>query len=94
MDQEGSVLGSAGKADSTTLSAIFTNIWTTYEKIGNVDFMMSEQEVNIVLFERLTVQEGRVVMTRVDSRLLLLAGDKTVELGMLKAKVSSRYLFS
>lgn len=44
MNEDGSLLAGSGK-DINIISAIFANIWASYEKCGNLEYYMEELEV-------------------------------------------------
>eukprot|EP00029_Vermamoeba_vermiformis_P013717 TRINITY_DN8639_c0_g1_i1.p1 TRINITY_DN8639_c0_g1~~TRINITY_DN8639_c0_g1_i1.p1 ORF type:complete len:118 (-),score=28.64 TRINITY_DN8639_c0_g1_i1:65-418(-) len=81
---DGSLLASSGD-NGKVISAIFANIWTSYEKsqVGNLEYLLSECE------------EGKICVTKVTNQFLLcIYGDLTSEFGMLKlkAKLLKEYL--
>lgn len=81
MTNEGSLLAFAAEhgRSAKTIAAIAANIWSTYKQ-------QSEQNNNLrnIIVE---CEEGVVYVTNIGAMLLCLAGNTSVELGLLKAKV-------
>jgi hypothetical protein len=46
LNLEGALLASAGD-DANVLSAIFANIWSCYEKAGNLEYLLTDCEVRL-----------------------------------------------
>lgn len=44
LTEDGSLLASAGE-NVNIVTAIFSNIWSAYEKCGNVEYFLADQEV-------------------------------------------------
>ncbi|ORY97629.1 hypothetical protein BCR43DRAFT_490085 [Syncephalastrum racemosum] len=83
MTNEGSLLAFAAEhgRSAKTIAAIAANIWSTYKQ-------QSEQNNNLrnIIVE---CEEGVVYVTNIGAMLLCLAGDTSVELGLLKAKADA-----
>lgn len=47
MNEDGSLLAGSGK-DINIISAIFANIWASYEKCGKLEYYMQELEVFLI----------------------------------------------
>eukprot|EP00009_Paramoeba_aestuarina_P008945 CAMPEP_0201508410 /NCGR_PEP_ID=MMETSP0161_2-20130828/1788_1 /ASSEMBLY_ACC=CAM_ASM_000251 /TAXON_ID=180227 /ORGANISM="Neoparamoeba aestuarina, Strain SoJaBio B1-5/56/2" /LENGTH=121 /DNA_ID=CAMNT_0047903063 /DNA_START=14 /DNA_END=379 /DNA_ORIENTATION=- len=82
VNSEGSILASAGEnvAENKTISAIAANIWNSFSKS-----CPPEDDLQFLLLE---CEEGSFVATRISSLLLVLYGDNSVGLGMLKIKAT------
>jgi predicted regulator of Ras-like GTPase activity (Roadblock/LC7/MglB family) len=82
LTNEGALLATIGEYGKI-VSAIYANIWTSFEKSGNLEYLLSDCE------------EGKVLVTKVTNQFLLcMYGDQTTEFGMLKqkAKLLKEYL--
>jgi len=75
---DGSLLATACAPQEDSIAkivaAIVANIWSSFEKGGELEYQLIECE------------EGKLIITRVSKLLLCIYGDRTVEFGMLKAK--------
>jgi len=82
LNKEGSLLASAGE-DGKVVAAIFANIWSSFQELNTLDFILCECE------------NGLVCLTPVTKNLYLcIFADSTAQLGMLKhkAELLKKYL--
>jgi len=82
VNSEGSILSSAGDESSQNkaVSAIASNIWNSFQQHHSQD-----EELEFLVLE---CEEGAFVATRISTVLLVLHGDSSVGLGMLKLKAA------
>ena len=85
-NRDGAVLSAVGdQREHTFAAAIAANMWTCYE--ANALSAVGANELNCVLVQ---CEEGQLAVVQVSSALLLgMLADCTVELGLLKAKITA-----
>ncbi|XP_077974006.1 ragulator complex protein LAMTOR2-like [Styela clava] len=86
VNNEGSLVAFSGYGDTNVnvKAAITSSIWSAYEKSGSN--ALSNENLQFMLLD---CDDGRVVMTRVASLILCLFAEKSVNVGMLKAKADA-----
>ncbi len=82
MDQNGAILGKAGEyPDEKSLAAIMVTVWADYLEVGRE--VLKQKDMTYIFSNTAT---SRICARRVADMVLLIRGDKTMEIGMLKAK--------
>jgi hypothetical protein len=77
--QTGDLLASAGEDSNDKLvGAIILNIWNNYEK--------NDENLNLLLIDN---EEGRFAIQKISKFLICIYGNKTLEFGLLKAKIEA-----
>jgi len=83
---EGSLLACAGygEKDKHVAAALAGNIWSSYTK--NAEMVLNNDPLSMIMIQ---CMEGKVAITKVANLLLCIYAEKTVQLGMLRAKVKA-----
>lgn len=86
LNREGSLLAHAGGTsnDWTTIAALASTIWKTYQRCGNSVF--HEDKLKCAVIQS---QEANLVIRNLSTVLLCICSDHDVPLGMLKQKANS-----
>jgi len=78
---DGSLLAAAcphaEDSNAKIVAAIVSNLWSSFEKGGELEYQLIEFE------------EGKLLATKINKLLLCIYGDQSVEFGMLKTKAQS-----
>ncbi|KAI8333648.1 ragulator complex protein LAMTOR2-like protein [Chlamydoabsidia padenii] len=91
MTQDGSLLSFATDNDKNVkiYAAIAANIWSTYQKQTVTETFLDGGESAPPKFLLLDCEEGSAFITSVGTMLLCLVAEKSVPLGILKAKAEA-----
>ncbi|KAF6031479.1 LAMTOR2 [Bugula neritina] len=83
---EGSLLACAGfgEGDKHIAAALAGNIWMSYTRNG--ELLLNNDSLSMIMIQ---CMDGKVAITKVADLLLCIYADKTVELGILKAKATA-----
>eukprot|EP00117_Sycon_ciliatum_P014598 scpid85871/ scgid14794/ Ragulator complex protein LAMTOR2; Endosomal adaptor protein p14; Late endosomal/lysosomal Mp1-interacting protein; Late endosomal/lysosomal adaptor and MAPK and MTOR activator 2; Mitogen-activated protein-binding protein-interacting protein; Roadblock domain-containing protein 3 &gt; Ragulator complex protein LAMTOR2; Late endosomal/lysosomal adaptor and MAPK and MTOR activator 2 len=86
LNEDGSLLSHCGTSEASTriTGAIASNIYTAYQRSGQA--MLKGADANTILIVN---DDGAIVIRRVASKLICLFADKSVPIGMLRAKADA-----
>lgn len=86
LNSEGSLLAFSGfgDKDASAAGAIASNIWTSFQKSGQLS--LDDSKLDCVLVE---CKLGKIAITKVANLLLCLCSNDNVSFGMLKTKITA-----